>query len=641
MLIGITGSICSGKDTLAKMLVGKYGFKSYSLVEILRNEHDRVRKSIDSRQNRRDFANERRDSHGAHYLVSEAFRQATSDGLTKEDNIVFVGLYCEGEVDYFINTLGGILLGVVCNEDLGKRHDRYLSRRESDSSPLTLEEFEMVVQLESGGNSPKETNVAKSLTYAQRMFNNDHDFEHLQSQLDDYAKEIGLDASDDDFAVTVVESYDPTYLHNLNLQTDYEIFSYLRNHFSIEGFPDEDRMLAPVLRPAHCVRELSNQFGKKIVQPFLCTDVDQAWEEFRKIQASTTDEEMVMLTNRREFGELHSEIRRYLADNSKKIEIQVMTNLERIKKHDLNQFRPEMDRSLKRMREEGLKIRILPEFFAQIADLQLKYRNSMVPLTEILKNERIAEMTFIGRSKVSTLIHDTIDHVWLYSLLADKGILAKFGQMFNAIGNPDKFDIYMRESEIVASIGYGVRYYANVEVGFKPKVLIEEIAARLEEFFDTNVLEDRHMDAYRHIRLLAGSPTLRESQSLAYVFSNYLVELDEQRRKHGRINYRNEDMEIIGELDPWSADFLCFVIETHRLLLDSKNKHRDNLLRAHLILEQHLCSPEAIKDGNSLTIDGDDLDKFDLSEISLPPERVMWMARNYGFTAIRDRSYSA
>jgi hypothetical protein len=265
----------------------------------------------------------------------------------------------------------------------------------------------------------------------------------------------------------------------------------------------------------------------------------------------------------------------------------------------------------------------------------------MVPLTEILKNERIAEMTFIGRSKVSTLIHDTIDHVWLYSLLADKGILAKFGQMFNAIGNPDKFDIYMRESEIVASIGYGVRYYANVEVGFKPKVLIEEIAARLEEFFDTNVLEDRHMDAYRHIRLLAGSPTLRESQSLAYVFSNYLVELDEQRRKHGRINYRNEDMEIIGELDPWSADFLCFVIETHRLLLDSKNKHRDNLLRAHLILEQHLCSPEAIKDGNSLTIDGDDLDKIDLSEISLPPERVMWMARNYGFTAIRDRSYSA
>jgi hypothetical protein len=54
-----------------------------------------------------------------------------------------------------------------------------------------------------------------------------------------------------------------------------------------------------------------------------------------------------------------------------------------------------------------------------------------------------------------------------------------------------------------------------------------------------------------------------------------------------------------------------------------------------------LCSPEAIKDGNSLTIDGDDLDKIDLSEISLPPERVMWMARNYGFTAIRDRSYSA
>ena len=641
MLIGISGSICSGKDTLAKILVGRYGFTSYSLVEILRNEHDRVNKSIDNRQNRRDFANERRDRHGAHYLVSEAFRQATSDGLTEEHNIVFVGLYCEGEVDYFINTLGGTLLGVVCNEDVSTRHDRYLSRRESDSSPLTLEEFVKVVQLESGGTSPKETNVAKSLTYAQRIFNNDKDFNYLQSQLDHYAKEIGLEVVDHDFEPSIVEPVDPMFVHNLNLQTDYEIFDYLRSHFSMTSFQEDDRMLAPLLRPAHCVRELSNQFGKKLVRPFLNQDLEQAWEEFRKIQASTTDEEMVMLTNRREFAELHADVRRHLAENSQKIDIQVMTNLENIKKHDLNQRSPEVARSLKRMREEGLTIKILPEFFDQIAEIQKKYRNSMVPLTEIMKNERIAEMTLIGKSKVSTLIHDTIDHVWLYSLLADKGIIAKFGKMFNAIRNPDKFDIYMRESEIVASIGYGVRYYANVEVGFKPQVLIEDIAARMHEYFDSDVLEDRHLDAYRHIRHLANSPTLRESQSLAFVFSNYLVELDEQRRKHGRINYFNEDMEIIGELDPWSADFLCFVIETHRLLLDSKNKHRDNLLRAHLILEQHLCSPEAIKVGNSLTIDGDDLDKFDLSGISLPPERVMWMSRNYGFTAIRDRSYSA
>ena len=130
MLIGITGSICSGKDTFAHILVGKYGFKSYSLVEILRNEHDRNKKAIDNRQNRREFANERRRIHGADYLVSEADRQATDDGFSKEDNVVFVGLYCEGEVDYLLNSLGGTLVGIVCNAGSDVRYERYLSRHE-------------------------------------------------------------------------------------------------------------------------------------------------------------------------------------------------------------------------------------------------------------------------------------------------------------------------------------------------------------------------------------------------------------------------------------------------------------------------------------------------------------------------------
>jgi hypothetical protein len=264
-----------------------------------------------------------------------------------------------------------------------------------------------------------------------------------------------------------------------------------------------------------------------------------------------------------------------------------------------------------------------------------------MPLLEYLKNERMLEMNFINRSKVATIIHDALDHVWFYSLLHDRGILAKYSELFESIGHPDKFDIFKREGEIVASIGYGVRYWANTTPGFRPSHSVEEIALKLDEYFEHRELEERHHDAYRHVRRLAKSPTLRESQSLSFVFSNYLVELDEQRRKHGTIKVRNKDMEILGELDCWSADFLCYFIEAHRLLLDSKSKHRDNLLRTHLILEQHLCSEEATHEGNVLRIDADDLDKVDFSQINLPAERVLWMSRNYGFTAIRDRVYAA
>lgn len=250
------------------------------------------------------------------------------------------------------------------------------------------------------------------------------------------------------------------------------------------------------------------------------------------------------------------------------------------------------------------------------------------------------EMNFISSSKVSTIIHDVIDHVWFYSLLQDHGVLDKFEHLFRSIGNPDKSDVFRRAGEVVASIGYGVRYWATTAPGFRPTYSVEEIANRLDQLFEDDELLERHMDAYRYVRSLAKTPIKREAQSLSFVFSNYLAELDEQRRKHGPIRVRNEDLEVVGELDCWSADFLCLFIEAHRLLLTSKSKHRDNLLRAHIILENHMCSEAACEEGNILRIDCDDLDSFNLDEMTLPAERVLWMSRNYGFTAMRDHQES-
>lgn len=153
--------------------------------------------------------------------------------------------------------------------------------------------------------------------------------------------------------------------------------------------------------------------------------------------------------------------------------------------------------------------------------------------------------------------------------------------------------------------------------------------------FVAGELEQRHMNAYQTIKGLRKGSV--EWQSLGFTFSNYITELDEQRRKHGKIKQRDpRTRKIIGELDPLSPDYLCFFIDAHSEILSSKNKHRDDLFRFHILLEECLHAaangenpvPRRILLGN--------LRNIDFKQTRLPEQRLHWMRNNYGFTATRN-----
>lgn len=95
---------------------------------------------------------------------------------------------------------------------------------------------------------------------------------------------------------------------------------------------------------------------------------------------------------------------------------------------------------------------------------------------------------------------------------------------------------------------------------------------------------------------------------------------------------------VEGELDPFSADYLSFFVEMHHQLLSSHNKHRDNLLRYHILLEEYLCAVGSgqLSPEQELVIRVQDMKDIDFSQTKLPPSRIQWMTRNYGFSAIRD-----
>jgi hypothetical protein len=150
------------------------------------------------------------------------------------------------------------------------------------------------------------------------------------------------------------------------------------------------------------------------------------------------------------------------------------------------------------------------------------------------------------------------------------------------------------------------------------------------------MLDERHTEALRIVNNLESDGP--EWRSLGFTYSNYVTELNEQRRLFGRIKYRDaKTQRIIGELDPASPDYLCFFIEAHHALLKSSNKHRNALFFTHFIIEEYLRQVTGKGRPKVVAITPHLMDGSRLRNSQVVPSPVSeWMFRNYGFTANRN-----
>jgi dephospho-CoA kinase len=650
MLIGVAGAMCSGKDTVAEHLENKYGFLHVSISDIVRVEVERAGLKS-SRTNQRKTANKFRQDFSGYYWVNEAIAHARNAHPGKD--VVLSGLYCPAEAQYLMDS-GGWLIGVRC-DDVEARFERLCDRGIPYRDAMTFEQFLAADEHEMSGTQPHETNLATILDMAQSVVLNDGSMEDLLAAVDDLLRNELPRRSQVDGQVAAdvplilrpmvgLSRVDTSTEADLDskdsleqLERDYRALEFIRESYSLAALSDKERALAPLTRPTHSVSHVSNQFGARLLPAYMEPDESTGLAMFRSIEARTTDEELALLLTDEQFCERRRNLHRHLIEIEGEINDAAGEHQQSAQENDRRQLNFQPRRSLEQCLRDGISIRVQPQHYDALAAAADVAAERTLPLLELIKNERMLHVHGLPDAKVSLAVHDAVDHVWLFALLERVGLLQKFRHMFDAIGDPAGTDIFRREGEIVASIGFGVRYWANIETGFIPLFTIDNIADQFERYFDCEKLEPRHMPAFRIVRRLRASPTGREAQSLGYVFSNYLVELDEQRRKHGRIKYRDsETRRIVGELDPWSPDYLSFFVEAHHELLASRNKHRDNLLRLHIILEEYLGSKPAVR-GEPLVINHVLLATHDFTSTSLPPDRITWMATNYGFTAMRDR----
>ena len=422
----------------------------------------------------------------------------------------------------------------------------------------------------------------------------------------------------------------------LDLEIKHWATDFLRGWYRQPDLSPLEQSLAPLYSPMHTVDTINNQFASKILPCLLDYDIDKGLEAFRQVTHNTIDEEMVLLLNDRQFRSLYTDLNLYLTEHEASISKAVEENIHRIRAADDYQFSETVSRNLEKVRLNGSQIYINPDSKDKIYAASEIAGDGILPLTEYLKNDKILGVSGFMGSKISLAVHDVIDHAWTFDMLEKVGLLDKFSNMFNAIGNPEATDIFKREGEVVASISYGIRYYYSMPPGFGPVYRSSHIEAHMDQLFMDRELIDRHMEAYRIIKQYRRGSM--EWQSLGFAFSNYVTELDEQKRKYGSIKMKDSKSELVfGELDPFSVDFISFFIEAHKQILNPKNKHRDDLFRIHILLEEYLSS---FANGNihidqPLYVTVDQLREIDFRQTTLPPNRIKWMSKNPGFTATR------
>lgn len=134
MIIGIVGTICSGKSVFSEMLQ-KADFTRLSFSDEVREEV-RKRNIPIERKLLQDIGNEMREKYGADYWAKRVISK-----MQKGKNYVVEGIRNPGEIEALRKLNGFVLMGV--DAPIEKRID-WIKKREKDSDPKTEKEIMMI-----------------------------------------------------------------------------------------------------------------------------------------------------------------------------------------------------------------------------------------------------------------------------------------------------------------------------------------------------------------------------------------------------------------------------------------------------------------------------------------------------------------
>ena len=455
--------------------------------------------------------------------------------------------------------------------------------------------------------------------------------------------------------------------HTIRLETQYEVASYLERLYGPSSAVGAEVFTRMLEGREHAMFTGSDQFRQLLVATFLISDHQKALASFRLILPSDTDEELAKLLNEVEFKRLHSDVQFFVSSRKVVVEEECRSRLSKSGDYirlDREAFDFSSIKSVESGTQNSVKLSIQGKNRHILRGRLRTSEKVSLPLSEFAKNDRIIDVGSFDSAKITHAVHDLIDHLWFAQILREAGVLDRYRHLLSSIGNPDIARHFSRESEIFASIGFGTRLRHNMPHGMftpvRPEILLKLLRSDRDYYksqaafilervcrntsvgtdnFDYSKSYDprTYAERIKDHRLLPIQRTRRglEYASLSFVYSNYLTELNEQRRKHGKIKVFSGN-KVLGELNPFCPAFIGLFVEAHHELMKPSNKHLDRLTAAHAQIEYYLTelatsenfptSPtELILDLNSLN----DTAIF----ASLRPETIQWIRSNPGYMA--------
>jgi hypothetical protein len=175
-----------------------------------------------------------------------------------------------------------------------------------------------------------------------------------------------------------------------------------------------------------------------------------------------------------------------------------------------------------------------------------------VPIIEKLKAERLLTINGFVHSRVMYLIHDMLDHGWLFNHLRDMRIFTHYHDFLISIDmNPATAFLYSRQAEILSTIGFGTRRWALAKSqGERLVTQDDDILAIIGSGSDSRT--DHALRVYEEM-------TADNREWTRSVIENMVVQIADERRRWGAIKQRQSDGQIQGVtklLDPLHLSLL-------------------------------------------------------------------------------------
>ncbi len=184
IIIGITGTLGSGKGTVVEYLKTRYDFKHFSASGFI-NEEITHRGLVINRDNQRIVANDLRTNYGASYVAENLYEQAMKFGA----NSVLESLRAIGEIEALRKKPGNFYL-LAIDADPKVRYDRVTTQRRGEKDNVSYEHFLEQEQKEMHDTAPGGMNIAKCMAMADGYVNNNNDLESLYQQVDEFIKPL-------------------------------------------------------------------------------------------------------------------------------------------------------------------------------------------------------------------------------------------------------------------------------------------------------------------------------------------------------------------------------------------------------------------------------------------------------------------